>query len=382
MGKQLRKYMQSITDTPIKTRESNSKDDILVEARERAAVAAAGWQYTYDNSIDDENFIAGEQWDGPSLRDREEDGRPTLVMNQLQQYISRIAGAQKKQSQEIKIYPVESDSQREVEIRTVGGQDVKLSEVLEGVVRNIQSTSNAQEHYKTAFRQALTGIGWLRVITDYARNDSFDQDIIIEAIRDRLSVLMDPVAKQSDYSDANYCFINERMTHEEFYKRYPGKKIGSLAGIQGDRGSFWGDDRTVTVSEYFRREPVTRTLYLLSSGETVYKSDVEDVLDELAKEGIEVVRERKIKTYKIVWSKITANDILESDREFLTSTIPVVPVVGREVYINLERMYQGAITHAKDPQRMLNFWQSAATEKMSLDPKTPYFGEAEAIEGY
>jgi len=372
--------MKPISSQPVQTRENNSEEAILEEARERAAIALFGWKETFKNSREDEAFIAGAQWDAEALRDRELDGRPALVINQLQQYISRIAGAQKKQVQEIKISPVESNSQEELSIKTIGNNDVKVSKVLEGVVRNIQSVSNATAHYKTAFRHGLTGIGWLRVLTGYSRQDSFELDIKIEAIRDRLSVLIDPSAKESDYSDADYCFIHERISHEEFYKRYPGKKIGSLDETSDTR--FWGDDKTITVSEYFRREPVTRTLCLLSSGETVYKDDVKDIMDELADKGIYIARERKVRTYKIIWSKITANDILESDREFQTSTIPVIPVLGREAIINERRIYQGAVTHAKDPQTMLNFWQSAATERISLAPKSPYVGEAESIEGY
>ena len=194
---------------------------------------------------------------------------------------------------------------------------------------------------------------------------------------------MDPDATESDYSDANYCFVSERITKEEFAKRYPGKSIGDLADSNSNANGFWwGDEKTVTVSEYFRREPAKRTLLLLSSGETVFEDEVEDVLDELAAEGITVERERVVDTYKVIWSKITANSVLEKDREFPTSTIPVVPVTGREVNIEGKKFYQGLITNAKDPQRMLNYWQSAATERISLAPKAPYVAEAEAIEGH
>jgi len=369
-----------ITNKPIQTREGNTEADILREARERVAVAQFGWRETFATSRDDENFIAGSQWDQETLNERDDEGRPTLVINQLQQYISRIAGAQKKQVQEIKISPVESNSQKEPTIKTVGGNDENLSSVLEGVIRNIQSISNAPAQYKTAFRHCLSGVGWLRVLTDYSRNDSFEQDIKIEAIRDRLSVLIDPHSKESDYSDAGYGFIHEQISHGEFKVRYPGKAIGNLDTTENR--AFWGDNRTITVSEYFRREPVTRTLCLLSSGETVYKDDMKDVIDELEEMGVTITRERKVNTYKVIWCKITANAILEKEREFPTSTIPIVPVLGREVIVNGKRSYQGAITHAKDPQVMLNYWQSAATERISLAPKAPYIAEAGAIEGY
>ena len=371
--------IESISPKPISLRNGNTDAEILEEARKRASEANIAWQETFDNAEDDELFISGVQWDVASLRAREDEGRPSLVVNQLQQYVSRVAGAQKKQVQEIKISPTES-STKEPTIKTVGGQDMKLSKVLEGVVRNIQSISNAPAQYKTAFRHSLGGIGWLRVLTEYSRNDSFDLDIKIEAIPNRWSVLIDPHANESDYSDANYCFISERMTREEFRKRYPNGIAGEL-GRDSSIDMYWGDERTITVSEYFRREPIKRTLILLSSGETVYEDEVKDVLDELLKQGITVVRKRTIDTYAIVWSKITANSILEKEREFPTTTIPIVPVLGREVNIRGKKTFQGLITQAKDPQRMLNYWQSAATERISLAPKAPYIAEAGAVQG-
>lgn len=369
----------SISPKPISFRDGNTDEDILKEARERASTGNIAWQETFDNMEEDELFISGEQWSEQSLKDRENEGRPSLTINQLQQYVSRVAGAQKKQVQEIKISPTESKT-KEPTIRTVGGQDMQISKILEGVVRNIQSISNAPAQYKTAYRHALGGIGWLRVLTEYSRNDSFDLDIKIEAIPNRWSVLIDPYATESDYSDANWCLISERITHAEFRKRYPKGIIGEL-GRDSSTDMWWGDDRTVTVCEYFRREPVKRTLLLLSSGEVVYKDEVEDVLDELLNDGITIERERKIDTYKVVWSKITANSILEKEREFPTSTIPVVPVLGREVNIRGKRTYQGLITQAKDAQKMLNYWQSAATERIALAPKAPFIAEVGAIQG-
>jgi hypothetical protein len=371
--------IESISPKPISLRNGNTDAEILEEARKRASEANIAWQETFDNAEDDELFISGVQWDVASLIAREDEGRPSLVVNQLQQYVSRVAGAQKKQVQEIKISPTESSS-KEPTIKTVGGQDMQLSKVLEGVVRNIQSISNAPAQYKTAFRHSLGGIGWLRVLTEYSRNDSFDLDIKVEAIPNRWSVLIDPHANESDYSDANYCFISERMTREEFRKRYPNGIAGEL-GRDSSIDMYWGDERTITVSEYFRREPIKRTLILLSSGETVYEDEVKDVLDELLAQGITVVRKRTINTYAIVWSKITANSILEKEREFPTTTIPIVPVLGREVNIRGKKTFQGLITQAKDPQRMLNYWQSAATERISLAPKAPYIAEAGAVQG-
>ena len=369
----------SITPEPIKVREGNSDREILEEAKERVEQARLGWKDTYYNSEVDEMFIAGNQWDAKDLLKRDSEGKVSITVNQLQQYISRVAGAQRKQVQEIKISPVEAN-QEEQKIKTVGGEDVSISKVYEGVIRNIQSISNAPMHYKKAFRDGLTGIGWLRVLTEYSRQDSFDLDIKIQTIPNKFSVLIDPQAKEADYSDANYGFIFEKISNEEFAKRYPDKTTGDLDS-SNENDNWWNSKDSITITEYFRREPVTRTILLLSDGNTVYHDEAKEVLDELAEQGITVTRERKVKTYKVIWSKITANSILEKEREFPTSTIPIVPVLGREVNIKGQKIYQGLVTNARDPQRMLNFWQSAATERVALSPKAPYIVSDKSIEG-
>jgi len=371
----------SISVKPIQIRDGNDISDILKEAKERVSIAYLFWQDTFDSSEDDELFISGVQWDNDSMTNRENENRVTLTINQLQQYVSRVAGSQKKQVQEIKISPINSTgTSEEDDVLTVGGSAISTSKALEGIVRNIQQQSNATQHYKRAFRHGLSGIGWLRVLTEYSSNDSFDLDIKIESITNRWSVLIDPHAKETDYSDANYCFISERISHDEFRKRYPDKSIGDLHDSQ--ENYWWGTDKTITITEYFRREPKTRKILMLSTGETVYEDEVEEVLDELFAQGITVVRERTVDTYQVIWSKITSNDVLEHERIFHTTTIPIVPVLGREVNTRYKRKYQGLITHAKDAQRMLNYWQSSATERVSLAPKAPYIAEAEAIEGY
>lgn len=370
----------SITSQPVQVREGDTEKAILDEAKERVELARLGWKDTFYNSEVDEQFIAGNQWDPKDLLKRDAEGKVSITVNQLQLYVSRVAGAQRKQVQEIKVMPVEANS-KEQEIKTVGGQDVTVSKVYEGVIRNIQKVSNASTQYKTSFRHCLTGIGWLRVLTDYSRQDSFELDVLIKAIPNRWSVLMDPMAKEEDYSDANYCFVFEKITNEEFKKRYPDKMTGDL-DTSSENDNWWSSRDNITITEYFRREPVTRTILLLSDGNTVYEDEVKDVLDELEKAGVTVVRKRKVKTYKVIWSKITANSVLEKEREFPTSTIPIVPVLGREVNIKGKKVYQGLVTHARDPQRMLNYWQSAATERVALSPKVPYIAEDESIEGY
>lgn len=370
---------------PIKTRDSDSDEAVLKEARERATRGMDGWKHNFDTARDDVSFIAGEQWPESVRKEREDKGRPVLTLNKLPQYIDQVLGDQRQNRPAIHVHPVEAN--RSVDAEAVpninGTQDYTLAEIYEALIRNIEYTSNAEAHYDRAFQHAVEGgFGWLRVLTKYSRDDTFEQDLCITSIGNRFSVIMDPDCHELDYSDAMWGMISERMPRAEFTKRYPDAQIGDLGDAERSGLSWWHNEDGVRVAEYFSREPANRELLLLSDGRTVWRDEVEKVLDELEQDGVTVVRTRKVKTYKVIWRKITAYSVLEGEVHWPGSTIPIVPVLGKEITVEDKTYYRGLVYHSRDAQRMHNYWMTAATERVALAPKAPYVGAAEAIEGF
>lgn len=362
---------------PISTREGNTEQDILKEARERARFATDSWDENYREAKDDLVFLSGEQWSEQEKAERTTEGRPALVLNQLPKFVDQVLGDQRQNRPSINVAAV--NTQASGKVASMNGKEYNLAEVYEGLIRNIEYTCNAEASYDQAFQQAVeSGFGWLRVYTDYSDNDSFDQDIMIKAIRDRFSIVIDPRTQEVDGSDMNWCFITESMSRDEFRKRYPNAQMGELT----DTDNWWLADDSVRVAEYFTREPITREVLLLSDGRTVYKDEVKDVLDELEATGIVIQRSRNVKTYKVVWRKITAFETLEGPKDWVGSTIPIIPVWGKEIIINGQPKYRGLIRHSKDAQRMHNYWMSIVTERVALAPKAPWVGPANAFQGY
>lgn len=370
--------MDNISTQPIEMQE-DGENGLIKLAKERSLIASKYWQRTYELSRTDTAFAYGKQWDDKSLEVRK--GRPTLTLNKMGQFISRLVGDQRQNVQQINcISSGNFDATLQNKDAT---KEYKQSQVLEGIIRNIEIISNAPYQYKTAFQHAVEGgFGWLRVLTDYADKDSFDLDLKIQAIRHRYTVVIDPEAIEPDASDMNYAFITERMSAKEFNKRYPDGIIADLQRVTADHVSFWGADDSVVVSEYFTRKPIKRTLLMMNNNETYWEDEVKEVLDELSKQGITVSRKRKVNTFKIIWYKITAGGILEGPKEWVGSTIPIVPVWGREIDIEGKREFRGLIHDAIDAQRMHNYWMSAATERVALAPKAPWVGASENFEGH
>lgn len=370
--------MDLIDKQPIDMQEAGEAGFIKL-AKERARYCSSYWEATYAMSRIDTAFAYGDQWDSEALSVRK--GRPTLVLNKLGQFISRLVGDQRQNVQTIKAIP---SGNFDGKLKNADAtKDYKLSEVLEGIIKNIEMISNAPAQYKTAFQHAVEGgFGWIRVLTDYTDQDSFDLDLKIQAIRHRYTVMIDPDAIEPDYSDMNYAFVSERMSIEEFKKRYPDGQVNDLQRMSSDQIGFWGNEKTVVVAEYFVRKQVTRELLMMSDNCTYWKDEVKDILDELATQGVTVSRTRKVKTYKILWYKINAAGILEGPKEWVGSTIPIVPVFGKEVDLDGKREFRGLIHDAIDAQKMHNYWMSAATEKVALAPKAPWVGAAENFEGH
>jgi hypothetical protein len=370
-----------IRDNPIKYTNFKSDEDFLRDATVKAIQANTAWKENYEQAREDSLFVFGEQWNYEDKRKRDKEGRVTLTLNKMQQFINRVTGDQRQNVQQITVSPIDGNNLKATIPNTAGTKDYPLSDIYESLIRNIEQQSQSSAHYKTAFQHSVEGgFGWLRVLTDYSRNDQFDLDLKIECIRDRFSVSIDPTATQPDYSDANYCFIHSVISRDEFEKRYPKADIGDIERLGREEYSYWILEDRVRVSEYFVREAITKTLVLMSDGETHFKEDIESVLDELANMGVTVIRERKVKTYKVMWYKITANSILDKT-EWVGSTIPIIPVLGRELNIDGRRFYTGLIADAKDGQRMLNYWQSASTERVGLSPKAPWIGSTKNFEG-
>ncbi len=373
-----------IAKKPIQTRKGNSKTAILEEAVKRSLVGYEYHKANFERAEESLAYIFGDQYSDQELKEKALDNRVTMTFNKLPQFINKVTGAQRSSVQTINVSPTGSTvGKDEPKIENTNGKKIELSTVLTDLIRDIEYQSNATSWYKMAFKHALEGgFGWLRVLTEY-QQDGFDLDIVIKGQRDRWSVIPDPSAKEQDMSDMNWCFITERMTRKEFDTRYKGKSCEALPSAYSDTvGTLWGDDEVVTVSEYFRREPYQKKIVLMSDGETYDYDVIEPHLAEIEEKGITIVKERTTTAYKVIWCKISQSDILEKEVEFPTSTIPVVPMLGRELDFKNKRMLKGLVDDGIDAQIALNKMRSSAIERIDSSPLSPFVATDKAIEGY
>lgn len=345
--------------------EEHSANSVSEEDRKILALARKRFQFAADSevdvraaSLDDLEFSVGKQWPEQIKAERDSDGRPSLVINKMPQFIHQVTNEQRQNRPSIKISPVDDQS------------DVEVAKILEGLIRNIQNTSNADVAYDSAFDAAVRmGRGFFRVCTDYVDEMSFDQEIKIQQVPNHFAVYLDPSSNEPDGSDANWGFVFDEVDKDEYMIQYPDSALTQMASWTsiGDDYLDWIDKNTCRLAEYYCRD--FKTIEIFNTPDGVMK---EDQLDEetkafLRKEG----RSRFTQVKTINYYKINGMEILERS-EFAAPYIPICPVYGDRVNVNGIWTYESLVRHAKDPQRAYNYWVSAETEAIALAPKAPF----------
>jgi len=307
----------------------------------------------------------GWQWDDMMRRAREQDKRPCLTVNKVKQHNRQITNDQRQNKPSIRVYPVDS------------GADKKTAEILNGVIRHIEQNSNADVAYDTAAEHQVDGgLGYWRVITDYASDDSFDLEIFIKRVKNPLNVYLDPDIQEADGSDARFGFVFEDLPREEFQARYPNVDVASWP-IDG--GDTWLSKDNVRICEYFRRVDLADKLFVNAEGNVLKASEMDKAaLVAAASAGW---RSRPVKRQQVEWYLVAGDTVLEK-KDWPGRYIPIVRVVGDEVEIDGKIDRKGHTRQMKDAQRMYNYNSSASVEYGALQTKTPILAAAQAIEGY
>jgi hypothetical protein len=337
--------------------------DLIKDAKEAFQRASEAENKNRNNWLDDMRFARlGEQWPDAVKRQRELDGRPCLTINRLPAFIRQVTNDARQNSPSIKCHPVGD------------GADKDTADVLNGLIRNIEYTSNADVAYDTALDHAVTGgFGYFRISTDYADDDAFDQDIRIEAIHNPLTVYGDEECLGADSADWNKAFVTDLYSKEAFKKKWPGATETDFEANSKDKDVNWFRDGFVRVAEWWAREEVEATLLRLSNSMIMFEPEFKKIKDLLDVQGITVIGTRPTKTKKVTQRIITGAETLETNK-WAGKYIPIVPVYGDSIIIDGERHLISLVRFAKDPQQMVNFWRTASTELVALAPKAPFIG--------
>lgn len=344
------------------------KDD-LHGIRERFAKCQSAWAKDRERYRDDVLFAAGDgHWPEEILKERERDGRPCLKVDKLGQYVRQIVNDSRQNRPSIKVRPVDDEA------------DIDTADIIQGLCRHIEDRSNAQVAYDTALECAVKGgMGYIRILTEYAHEKTFNQEICLKRVRNPLTVWLDPDHQEPDGSDCNFAFVTEDIDKDEYEETYKGKSAIDFDSDAGKYGDWFGDK--IRVAEYWWVEKVSKPLHLLEDGTTATDEEIEQAVAE-GYNPPAIKETRQIPQRVVKWAKVNGAEYLDKPITWPGKWIPIVPVWGNEEDIDGELRHTGLIHNAKDAQRLYDYSRSAFAERVALTPKAPYIVAEGQVEDY
>ena len=359
-----------------------SASDILSTARARLDMAVSALSESREDETDDLKFYAGSpdnQWQWPAdvlatrgaVQGQTINARPTLTINKLPQHVRQVTNDMRQNRPGAKVIPVDDSA------------DIEVADIFNGMIRHIEYISDADVAYDTACENQVSyGEGYIRLLTEYCDDKTFDQDIKIGRVRNSFSVYMDPTIQDPTGADAKWCFVTEDLTKAEFTRMYPdAAPITTLQSLGvGDQSiSNWLNEDTIRIADYYYIDYDTTTLNLYPGNQSAFAGTPEDKM--LREHFGKPVKSRESDRPKVKYCKINGYEILE-EREWAGKWIPVIRIVGNEFEVDGRLYVSGLVRNAKDAQRMYNYWVSQEAEMLALAPKAPFIGYGGQFEGY
>jgi len=307
------------------------------------------------------------QWETDVLSDS---NRPRYTFDMTGPLIDQIAGEIENSDFSIRVLPA-------------GGEATKqTAKTLDGLIRNIQNVSGADEIYDQAARYMVEGgyDGW-EVKQKFIDGNSFDQDLVIESIANFVdSVWFWPFTKPNA-SDAQACVKLEAIPIKEYEKRWP---KGSGISLDSNRLSdaYLNKNEHVIVGQLYYLKKIRRELLKMSDGTVLDAETAAPVLDELEQAGI-TVSDRRTREKTVCVSRLfDGSKWLNGPQDTVFGRLPVVPIISNFTNIEYKNVWRGAVEKLIDPQRVYNYAKSREIEEGALSPREKVWMTADQAAGH
>lgn len=332
-------------------------------------------------AIEDLEFEDGNQWPSDLANMRRIDRRPTLTINLTRSMVKRVCNNMRQQRPRIKVHPV-GDGARVEDAKVVGG-----------LIRHIETLSNASVAYDTGGESAVKiGWGYWRVIAEWVDEESRDQELKIRSIRNAFTVYDDPSCQLPTGQDREWLVISEEMSRQKYKRKYPKASNAQWRrGGPGDVGQLWESKEKIRLAEYYRVDKKPEYLHYLNDGTTLFDKDWKRLQPALEAMNPPVTLERDPVTgaaqgrmshrRTVQWFRLNGKQVVEK-RTLPGRYIPVVRCLGNVLDLNGQVRMRGMIRDLKDSNRMLNYWATCETEIVALAPRAPYIAAEGQLDGH
>ena len=350
-------------------------EEYLEDVRETYKLDLSADEDNREAAVEDKKFVAGEQWDPQVLLERQ--GLPCLTINSIPQFIAQLVGDWRTNQTAVKVLPSQNG-------------EIDIADIRSDLIRSIETKSRADRVYNNAFESmTMCGDGAFRVAVQYAGEDVFDQEIVLEPIDDALAVVWDRLSIDPTGRDATHCFVDDIMTRKEFKQRWPDADPSVLREQEQKTLSQngWIDAETVRVTEHWRIIERQHQLILFEDG-TIYAVDddanPEDNAAQLKGYIEKHGKPQRTRLAPCTYAQmhlVTGFKILAGPYVWKMNRLPIIRMAGRTVSVGDRRVRYGLVRFMKDAIRLRNFWRSVAAEQLGYAPKAQWMAPESAVEG-
>ena len=311
------------------------------------------WRFNIDQYHEVTQFVMGDQWREDEARVFETYKKIPLTFNKLAPLVNHLLGEQRQNTPAMQIFPEDNVPEKTAEIRSALVKDISLG-------------SDAKVVYQNAFEQAaIGGYGAILVDTEYENENTFNQKIVIKAVKDPTRCFWDISAPDICKVEGMFSGFRTRMSRKKFaalYGKNYERHIGSEGNDETSQG-FWDDDQ-ITIIDYYERKYEKVKIYLLGNGQTIDEKELgklERVTigdNELLihdGEPVTILNERTANRFRIKHYQFAGDYVLHS-ATFPGESLPVLFTDQHSYYDKHgKQICRPLVKDARDAQRLINF---------------------------
>lgn len=270
------------------------------------------------------------QWKPETLAAR--GGRPVETSNIVNGFVRPVVNLVSQNPPAIAVYPI------------ADGASKTNARLISGIIRAIEYGCGAQREYTSALESAVRGgLGIIRLIPRMSDLGDDDVDFIIHNIQDPTSVIIDPSATKSDFSDAQWVILKNSISERQYRKDYPDGKANAVGGI-------------VEIYEMWIKHY--------------------EVIKEVGFDGY-TKKSKKLKILQYIFDDF---EILETIDDYPGKYLPFAVVSGPKFTANGQSHFQSLTREIKGIQREINFLKSEQIASIACAPKATFYGDNNAFD--
>jgi hypothetical protein len=331
-------------------------------------------------------WVGGDkQWRPSEIASRTANNRPYTSINRCKPAVDQVENEAASNPPGPEAYPVGN------------GADKDGCDVIEGLIREYEYRTDAANSRMTALRYAMAGgSGVYEMCTDYRSGRSMEQCFGLKEIEDPATVFSDPNARMRHRQDQMVGGRIRRFSKAQIEEQYPDANLKIFNRGLIDRAAGWMQDAfpiswksqnatslaewiNPTADEYYVCEFYRVTIEKVKL--FLYSDDIIRYEDEPVPPGVTIRLDsdnepisRTDSRRRIMKHVVTALDELVEPAEWPGEIIPLIWLLGPEIYIKGKLYRLSLISGAIGAQRSLNYTATSMNEIVGLMTKSPFVG--------